>query len=159
MKYPEFREQFKNATWFRGHLCEQNGFFYKLIKVEGEKQKQLKSFTYDELSERDKQLISEVEAENTERDKNLREFVHSILPAKYALINYVRNNGKLSDRSNVSESEYWTIKGVDGMNYTVRISGHRYPTGSMTNLLLNKIDSTDFDCRPYCQLLGIDYER
>ena len=134
MKYPEFREQFKNATWYRGHLCEQNSIFYKLVKVDGEKQKQLKSFTYDELSDKDKQLIADVKAEKAEQDKNLNEFV-------------------------VSESEYWQVKGIDGMNYTIRISGHRYPTGSMTNLLLNKIDSTDFDCRTYCKLLGINYER
>jgi len=158
MKYPEFREQFKHATWYRGHLCEQNGNFYKLVKVDGEKQKQLKSFTYDELTDKDKQLIADVKAENAERDKHIDEFVKSILPAKNALISYVQEHGKLMDRSNVSESEYWHVKGIDGMNYTIRISGHRYPTGSMTNLLLNKIDSTDFDCRPYCKLLGIDYE-
>lgn len=130
-----------------------------MVKVDGEKQKQLKSFTYDELSDKDKQLIAEVKAEKADKDKNLDEFMKSILPAKKALVAYVQEHGKLADRSNVSESEYWSIKGVDGMNYIVRISGHRYPTGSMTNLALNKIDSTDFDCRPYCNLLGIDYER
>ena len=78
MKYPEFREQFKHATWYGGHLCEQNSIFYKLVKVDGEKQKQLKSFTYDELSDKDKQLIAEVKAENAERDKHLDEFVKSI---------------------------------------------------------------------------------
>ena len=99
MKYPEFREQFKNATWYRGHLCEQNSIFYKLVKVDGEKQKQLKSFTYDELSDKDKQLIADVKAEKAEQDKNLNEFVHSILPAKNALISYVQKHGKLMDNA------------------------------------------------------------
>lgn len=158
MKYPEFREQFKHATWYRGHLCEKNGNFYKLVKVDGEKQKQLKSFTFDELSDKDKQLIAEVNAEIADRDKHLDEFMKSILPAKNALISYVQEHGKLMDRSNVSESEYWQVKGIDGMNYIVRISEHRHPIGSMTDLSLNKIDSTDFDCRKYCRLLGINHE-
>ena len=129
-----------------------------MVKVDGEKQKQLKSFTYDELSDKDKQPIAEVKAEKADKDKNLDEFMKSILPSKKALVAYVQEHGKLADRSNVSESEYWQVNGIDGMNYIVRVSGHRYPTGSMTNLALNKIDSTDFDCRPYCKLLGIDYE-
>ena len=156
MKYPEYREAFKNAHWFGGQLCKHGDAYYKLVRVEGEKEKQLRQFTYDELGDRDKELIEQVNKEREESDARLVDYFHNILPSRQKLVDYVRRHGQLAERSHISESEYWSVKSeVNGREYTVRISGHVYPTGSMTNVNLGVIDSTDEDCREYCKLLGI----
>lgn len=154
MKYPEFREMYKEATWYGGWLCKLDGMYYKLVKT-GEKRKEVISFDYDELSDKDKSLVEQKNREEEIAVANLAQFLNKIAPAKERLIDYVQKNGKLKDHSNISESEYWLVKGLNGMTYTVRISGHRYPTGSMTNLALNVIDTTDDDCREYCKIFGI----
>lgn len=156
MKYPEYREALKNAQWFGGHLCKKGDMYYKLVRVEGEKEKQLRSFIYDELGDGDKHLVEQVVKEREESDAKLVDFFRNVLTARLRLVNYVKEHGKLTERSHISESEYWNVKStVDDREYTVRISGHIYPTGSMTNLSLGVIDSTDEDCREYCRLLGI----
>lgn len=152
MKYPEFREQFKHGEWFGGHLVKVDNLYYKLVKTE--EGKILKSFNYDELTELEKEKI------NTQRQKEEKLFSEfkTIWPAYFLFIDYVKNNGELFDRSNISESEYWKVKAIDGSYYIVRISNHRHPTGSMTDIMNHKIDSTDSDCRRYCKLFGIKYE-
>lgn len=154
MKYPEFKDAYKDATWYGGHLCKKNGLYYKLVK-KADKMKEVVSFTYEELSDKDKTLVQQVTEERANAAAELTDYFHNVLPAKQKLIDYVRTNGILNERSKVSESEYWRIKATDGTFYKVRISGHRYPTGSMTNLNLNVIDTTDDDCRQYCKIFGI----
>lgn len=154
MKYPEFREMYKKATWYGGWLCKLDGVYYKLVKI-GEKKREVMSYNYDELSDKEKALVEQITKENEAACARLAEFFYNLAPAKKRLIDYVQKNGILKGRSNVSESEYWVVKGIDGIPYTVRISGHRYPTGSMTNLNLNIIDTTDDDCRQYCKIFGI----
>lgn len=153
MKYPEFREEFKDGEWFGGHIVRKNGLFYKLVKTD--EGKVLKSFTYDELQDRDKAKVAEELSKKEEEMKRLEEFVNEMLPARYKLIDYVKKNGKFVGRSNVSESEYYSVKAVDGMVYKVRISSHVYPTGSMTSMLNNTIDTTDYDCREFLKLFGL----
>ena len=154
MKYPEFRDAYKDATWYGGHLCKKNSLYYKLVKKVG-KMKEVVSFTYEELSDKDKALVQQVTKERAVIANELADYYVNVLPAKQRLIDYVHANGTMKDRSNISESEYWNVKGVDGFSYTVRISGHRYPTGSMTNLELHIIDTTDDDCRAFCKLFGL----
>lgn len=156
MKYPEYREVFKDAKWFRGHLCLKDGRYYKLVRVDGKREKQLLQFSYDELQDRDKELIEAVDKEEAEKDSRIIEYFRELLPAKQKLIDYVRANGRLVSRSKQSESEYWAIKSpVNGLGYQVRISGHVYPTGSMTNLNLSIIDTTDRDCRRFLELFNL----
>lgn len=153
MKYPEFREEFKDGEWFGGHIVRKNGLFYKLVKTE--KGKVLMSFTYDELQEGDKAKIAEEMFKKEEEISRLEEFVSELLPARNKLIDYVKKNGKFVSRSNISESEYYSVKAVDGMIYKVRISSHVYPTGSMTSMLNNTIDTTEYDCREFLKLFGL----
>lgn len=153
MKYPEFREEFKDGEWFGGHIVRKNGLFYKLIKTEAGKV--LKSFTYDELQEGDKAKVAEEMSKKEDEMRSLEVYLSDLLPARNKLIDYVRVNGKFVSRSNISESEYYSVKAVDGMIYKVRISSHVYPTGSMTSMLNNTIDTTDYDCRDYLKLFGL----
>lgn len=149
----EFREQFKDGEWFGGHIVRKNGLFYKLVKTKDGKV--LMSFTYDELQEGDKAKIAEEMSKKEEEIRRLEEFVSELLPARNKLIDYVKKNGKFVSRSNISESEYYSVKAVDGMLYKVRISSHVYPTGSMTSMLNNTIDTTDYDCREFLKLFGL----
>lgn len=153
MNYPEFKEAFKDGEWFGGHLVKRDGLFYKLVKTDDGKI--LKSLTYDELSDFDKDKVAENLAKREEESSRLETFVNELLPARKALVDYVVKNGKKVSRSNISESEYYEVKALDGSIYHVRVSHHVYPTGSMTSMLYNKIDSTDYDCRPYLKLFGI----
>lgn len=156
MKYPEYRQVFKNARWFEGHLCLQDGVYYKLVRVESEKEKQLKQFTYEELGEKDKATIKRVTKEREESDERLLFYFHVLLPARNKFIDYVKKNGKLVSRSNQSESEYWeVVSPKDGFFYKIRISGHVYPTGSMTDVSMRILDTTDYDCRRFLELFNL----
>ena len=157
MKYPDYRTAFSKAHWFGGHLClADDGLYYKLVRVDGEKEKQLKSFTYDELDDKNKGIIEQTLKDERESTERLKFFFTVLKPARCKLIEYVKTNGRLESRSNQSESEYWSVKSpVNGMYYNVRISGHVYPTGSMTNLNLNIIDTTDYDCRQFLELFSL----
>ncbi len=156
MKYPEYREAFKKAQWFEGHLCKQDGIYYKLVRVEGEKEKRLKQFSYDELGDKDKALIERVTKKEEEKEERLQLFLQVLQPARNKFIDYVQANGQLVSRSNQSESEYWHVTSPkDGCIYTVRISGHVYPTGSMTNIHMYTLDTTDYDCRRFLELFGL----
>ena len=99
--------------------------------------------------------IAEEMSKKEEEISRLEEFVSELLPARNKLIDYVKKNGKFVSRSNISESEYYSVKAVDGMLYKVRISSHVYPTGSMTSMLNNTIDTTDYDCREFLKLFGL----
>ena len=153
MKYPEFREAFKHGRWFGGHIVLKDGMYYKLVKTETGKV--LMSYTYDELSAFDKNKIAEETAKYEESLNRLDIFIKEIQPARIRLIDYVKKKGRLISRSNQSESEYYNVEDINGVTYNVRISGHKYPTGSMTNMVYHTIDTTDYDCRPYCKLFGI----
>lgn len=156
MKYPEYRDTFKGAQWFGGHLCLQDGVYYKLVRVEGEKEKQLKQFTYGELGDKDKDTISRVAKERGVSEERLRFYFQVLLPARNKFVDYVQTNGKLVSRSNQSESEYWQVASpLNGYIYTVRISGHVYPTGSMTNIDMYTLDTTDYDCRRFLELFNL----
>ena len=156
MKYPEYRQIFKDAQWFEGHLCLQKGVYYKLVRVEGEKEKQLKQFTYEELDKKDKDTIKRVTKEREESDERLLFYFQVLLPARNKFIDYVRTNGKLVSRSNQSESEYWEVQSPkNGFFYKIRISGHIYPTGSMTNVSMYTLDTTDYDCRRFLELFNL----
>lgn len=140
MKVQEFKEQFKEAEWITGHLCRTGETYHRLLKGE------LLELRFAELREGDKEAV--FRHEETQREI---EFAHNVLwPARDKLEEYVKSNGKFLRQSNKSSSEYWYCGG-----YKFRISSHRYPTGSMTDLTLNVIDTTDEDCRPYLKLLGI----
>ena len=78
-----------------------------------------------------------------------------MIPARETLIAYVKEHGRLVCRSKQSESEYWSVKAADGSVYKVRISGHRYPTGSMTDLTCHSINTTDYDCRRFLELFSL----
>lgn len=153
MKYPEFREEFKDGEWFGGHIVRKNDLFYKLVKTEAGKV--LMSFTYDELQEGDKAKVEEEMSKKEEEVRRLEEYLSVLLPARNKLIDYVKENGKFVSKSNISESEYYSVKALDGFVYKVRISSHVYPTGSMTSMLNKTIDTTDYDCREYLKLFGI----
>ena len=158
MKYPEFREQFKYAQWFGGHLClASDGRYYKLVRVDGQKEKELRSFTYDELDAKAKDLIKEESKKGDEAFERLKLFLTELQPARQKLIDYVRANGRMVDMSDVSESEYWSVVSpVNGERYNVRISQHIHPTGSMTNFSTgNIIDTTDYDLRRFLKLFNL----
>ena len=143
MKYPEYREQFKDAKRYKGHLCYKGGLYYKFIKHG------LITLKYDELSDFDKKIIAQVIEEEKAKTEQMNFFLNVLIPAKNKVIKYAREHGVL-ERSSQSESEYWRVNG-----YTIRISGHIYPTGSMTDYTLGILDTTDYDCREFCKILGI----
>lgn len=154
MTYVEFHDLFRDGEWFGGHLVKKDGLFY--FREWTEEGRVLKSSTYDELSDTLKNKVNRITAEKEEKQKLLEIFVNELLPARKALIDYVIKNGRMTGKSKVSESEYYSVKALDGLSYKVRISGHVYPTGSMTSMLLQTIDTTDYDCRPYLKLFGIE---
>ncbi len=150
----------EDIKMYGAHLCMVDGYYYKTLKVSkdnpngGKKKyydKYLLKRTYDELDESEKQKIEEVKA----KDEEMKFYKEVLTPAKEKFKAYVRENGTFICQSNQSESEYYRVKGVDGLNYKVRISGHFYPTGSMTDLSMQVIDTTDYDCREFCKIVGI----
>lgn len=154
MKYPEFRKMFERAKWYGGHLCKQGDLFFKLVKTNNGKH--LAFFTYSQLSENDLSNIESIERQEQERDERVREYNRTVLVPRVRLEQYVMDHGTLIDRSMQSESEYWTCKGVDGTCYYVRISSHKHPTGSMTDMNLRKLDLMSDNCASYLKLFGLD---
>lgn len=163
MTYPEFRSQFSDndCKWYGGHLVKKGDLYYKLVKIYSEDNpksytKELKSYTYNELTEWELNKIADQERKDQEDAKNIDLVFGQLIPAREKVIDYVMTNGRLADRSNQSESEYWYVKSrKDNLTYKVRISGHVYPTGSMTNVLMQVLDTTDYDCRRFIEILGI----
>lgn len=149
IKYPEFKERFKGRA-ISGHLVQINDIYYFHAKG------MVTEYTFEELPDF---LIEKVNAYNekmADEDARIEEMKKNI-KAHNALVAWAKNNAYLMSRSNQSESEYYFVRHTDGKTYEIRVSGHRYPTGSMTDMIMNKIDSTDTCCAKYCDMLGIKY--
>lgn len=149
VKYPEFRELYKGHE-ITGHLIEIDGKYYYHSK------RMVTEYSFDELPDF---LLAKVEAYNVvmaAMDARIEEMKKNI-KAHNALVEWAKTNAHNMTRSNQSESEYYFVQHTDGRTYQVRVSGHRYPTGSMTDMLLAKIDTTDTCCAKYCDMLGIKY--
>lgn len=150
VKYPEFKQQYKNASWITGHLVRLEGMYYQHSK------RVVIEYSYEELPDFIKEDVAKYEQKQMELDAQMIEVKRNI-NAHYALVEWAKTNAFQMTRSNQSESEYYFVRHTDGITYEVRVSGHRYPTGSMTDMMLNKIDSTDNCCAKYCDMLGIEY--
>lgn len=149
IKFPEFKEQYQGRT-ISGHLIQVNDMYYYHSK------RVVTEYSFDELPEF---LLQKVKAYNemmADEDARIEDIKKNI-KAHNALVEWARNNYHQMSRSNQSESEYYFVRHSDGRTYEIRVSGHRYPTGSMTDLTLGKIDSTDTCCAKYCDMLGINY--
>lgn len=149
IKFPEFKEQYQGRT-ISGHLIQVNDMYYYHSK------KVVTEYSFDELPEF---LLQKVKAYNemmADEDARIEDMKKNI-KAHNALVEWARNNYHQMSRSNQSESEYYFVRHSDGRTYEIRVSGHRYPTGSMTDLMVGKIDSTDTCCAKYCDMLGINY--
>lgn len=150
VKYPEFKEQYRKESWITGHLVRVEGMYYKHSK------RVITEYSYDELPDFMKEDVAKYEQKQIELDVQMIEMKRNI-NAHYALVEWAKENAYQMTRSNQSESEYYFVRHTDGKTYEVRVSGHRYPTGSMTDMMLNKIDTTDTCCAKYCEMLGIRY--
>lgn len=150
IKYPEFKKQYKRERWITGHLIRLDGMYYQHSK------RVITEYSYDELPDFMKESVARYEQEQLELDAQMLEVKRNI-QAHNALVEWARTNAHCMSRSNHSESEYYFVKHTDGRTYEIRVSGHRYPTGSMTDMMLNKIDTTDTCCAKYCDMLGIKY--
>lgn len=149
IKYPEFREQYRGQL-ITGHLVRIDDMYYRHSK------RVVTEMTYDELDDYCKSKVSEYEEYLKELDVRMAE-VRREIRAKNAIIAWAKDNAHEVGKSNQSESEYYHVRHTNGKGYTVRVSGHRYPTGSMTDLVLGNIDTTDSCCAKYCDMLGIEY--
>lgn len=149
IKYPEFRESYKGIE-ITGHLIRINDMYYHHSK------RVVTEYPYEELPEYLKAAVAEFEKKQAEMDIQIAEFKKNV-KAHNALVEWARTNAHQMSRSNQSESEYYFVRHTDGRTYEIRISGHRYPTGSMTDMTLAKIDTTDTCCAKYCDMLGIEY--
>ena len=147
-KYPEFKEMYKGGDWITGHLVRIDGVYYQHSK------RVVTMFTEEELPEMHKASVSLYEAKMEEENKNIKDMME-IVRARVALSNWAEENAKRFELSNKSESKYCYVE-YQGSTYKIRVSGHRYPTGSMTNMNLCVIDATD-DCREYCKMFNIEY--
>ena len=150
VKYPVFKEQYKHASWITGHLVKVEGMYYQHSK------RVITEYSYDKLPLFMKEDVAKYEQRQIELDAQMLEVKRNI-KAHYALVEWARENAYQMTRSNQSESEYYFVRHTDGRTYEIRVSGHRYPTGSMTDMMLNKIDTTDTCCAKYCDMLGIKY--
>ena len=149
IKYPEFRELYKGHE-ITGHLIEIGGMYYHHSK------RVVTEYSYDELPDFMKTSVEVYNKKIQESDARIEEMKRNI-KAHSALVEWARSNAHRMERSNQSESEYYFVHHTDGRTYQIRVSGHRYPTGSMTDLTLSKIDTTDTCCAKYCDMLGIEY--
>lgn len=149
IKYPEFREQYRGQL-ITGHLVRIDGMYYRHSK------RVVTEMSYDELDEQSKASVAEYEESLKAMDARMAE-VRREIRAKSAIIAWAIENAHEVGKSNKSESKYYHVRHTDGKGYTIRVSGHRYPTGSMTDLMFGNIDTTDSCCAKYCDMLGIEY--
>jgi hypothetical protein len=147
-KYPEFREEYNGGEWITGHLVRINGVYFQHSK------RVVTMYTEEELPEMHKASVLAYEVKKAEEEENINEMME-VIRARIALSNWAENNAVRFELSNKSESKYCFVE-HEGYTYKIRVSGHRYPTGSMTNLNLCVIDATD-DCREYCKMFNIEY--
>ena len=150
IKYPEFKEEYKRGQWITGHLVKVGNLFYNHSK------RVVTEYSYNELPDFMLESVEDYNKRQEELDERMNE-VKKNIKAHNALVEWAKANAHNMTRSNQSESEYYFVRHTDGRTYEVRVSGHRYPTGSMTDLMLGKIDSTDTCCARYCDMLGIEY--
>ena len=149
VKFPEFREQYRGIA-ITGHLVKIGEMYYFHAK------RVVSEMSYEELPE----FLKEAVAEHEEKREDLaaeRAEVRRQLRARSALIAWAEANAYEAVRSNQSESMYYYVRDNNGNGYKVRVSGHRYPTGSMTDMVLGHIDTTDSNCSRFCEMLGIEY--
>ena len=150
IKYPDFKEEYKNGQWITGHLVKVGDLYYNHSK------RVITAYEYSELPSYMTDSIERYNKEQQDLEEKAEEIKRNIA-AHYALIEWAKENASSMTRSNQSESEYYFVHHTDGRTYQIRVSGHRYPTGSMTDLMLGKIDSTDTCCAKYCEMLGIEF--
>lgn len=150
IKYPEFREQYNRGQLITGHLVRIDGMYYRHSK------RVVTEMNYDELDDYCKSKVAEYEENLQAMDARMAE-VRKEIRAKNAIIAWAIENAHEVGKSNQSESKYYHVRHTDGKGYTIRVSGHRYPTGSMTDLMFGYIDTTDCCCTKYCDMLGIEY--
>lgn len=148
IKYPEFQELYKSGQWITGHLVKVGNKYFQHSK------RVVTMYTEEELPEMHKASVLAYEVKNAEEEKKIKEMME-ICHARIALSNWAENNAVRFELSKKSESKYCFVE-HEGITYTIRISGHRYPTGSMTDFNLHVIDTTD-DCRNYCKIFNIEY--
>lgn len=149
-KYPEFKEEYKGGKFITGHLVRMDDMYYLHSK------RVVTEYSYDELPEIQKSNVEAFEQKQIELAAEMVE-VACNLRACNALVEWAKVNCHRMERSNQSESKYYYIRHTDGRMWKIRVSGHRYPTGSMTNMMLGVIDTTDGCCVRYCELLGIEF--
>lgn len=148
-KYPEFKEQYKCGEWITGHLVRMNGVYYNHSK------RTITEMQEDELDDMKSQAVAAYE-QRMKEDADAVIEMKEVIRARLALTEWAESNASRFENSNKSESIYYYVSHSDGHTYKIRVSGHRHPTGSMTNLPLCVIDSTD-DCRGYCKMFSIAY--
>lgn len=149
VKYPEFKEMFKRASWITGHLVRVDGVYYNHSK------RTITEMQEDELDDMKSQAVAAYELKMKEDADAVIE-MKEVIRARLALTEWAESKASRFENSKKSESIYYYVSHSDGRTYKVRVSGHRYPTGSMTDLRFGVIDTTE-DCREYCKMLGINY--
>lgn len=153
IKYPEFRERFKNAQWFGGHLCYQDGLYYRLVRTDIGKK--VISYTEDQLTDWDKTVIEREKKMEIEWAKGFVDNTLSPIASRYKLEEYAREHGRLVRKDYTNRIEYWEVQSLkDGKFYTVSLC-MGFPFKTLGAFACRFEDMDDMDCRNECELLGI----
>ena len=153
MKYPEFREKFKNAQWFGGHLCYQDGLYYRLVRTDIGKK--VISYTEDQLTDWDKTVIEREKKMEIEWAKGFVDNTLSPIASRYKLEEYAREHGRLVRKDYTNRIEYWEVQSLkDGNFYTVSLC-MGFPFKTLSAFACRFEDMDEMDCRNECELLGI----
>ena len=153
MKYPEFREKFKNAQWFGGHLCYQDGLYYRLVRTDIGKK--VISYTEDQLTDWDKIVIEREKKMEIEWAKGFVDNTLSPIASRYKLEEYAREHGRLVRKDYTNRIEYWEVQSLkDGNFYTVSLC-MGFPFKTLSAFACRFEDMDEMDCRNECELLGI----
>lgn len=153
MKYPEFREKFKNAQWFGGHLCYQDGLYYRLVRTDIGKK--VISYTEDQLTDWDRTVIEREKKMEIEWAKGFVDNMLSPIASRYKLEEYAREHGRIVRKDYTNRIEYWEVQSLkDGKFYTVSLC-MGFPFKTLGAFACRFEDMDDMDCRNECELLGI----
>lgn len=153
MKYPEFREKFKNAQWFGGHLCYQDGLYYRLVRTDIGKK--VIFYTEDQLTDWDKTVIEREKKMEIEWAKGFVDNTLSPIASRYKLEEYAREHGRLVRKDYTNRIEYWEVQSLkDGNFYTVSLC-MGFPFKTLSAFACRFEDMDEMDCRNECELLGI----
>lgn len=153
IKYPEFRERFKNAQWFGGHLCYQDGLYYRLVRTDIGKK--VISYTEDQLTDWDKTVIEREKKMEIEWAKGFVDNTLSPIASRYKLEEYAREHGRLVRKDYTNRIEYWEVQSLkDGNFYTVSLC-MGFPFKTLSAFACRFEDMDEMDCRNECELLGI----